>query len=217
MNFLHWIVLLAFAVSRTGGDRWDCSTCSSGGNGGPLNSPGAKALDTCAFGCLQAAPAGSQCENNPSSDCICNGAHYSLAVQAISSCAMASCNIVQDLAAATSVASTWCAQWSQTALPALVTPYTNLNTPTTPLQTPPTTTNSQSGVPTTNGVPSPSPSGGNGGGGSGGPSTSDKIALGIGIGFGVPTAAGAIWQMWRWLNERKLKMVEGSGIPLSKI
>ena len=224
MNFLHWIQVvlhvLAFSISRTGGDRWDCSTCSSGGNGGPLNSPGAKALDTCAFGCLQAAPAGSQCENNPSSDCICNGAHYNLAIQAISSCAMASCNIVQDLAAATSVASTWCAQWSQTALAALVTPYTNTPT-TTSLQTPSTTTNGQSGDTATNGVPNPSPSGkwlfngcrfivmmilsytggGNGGGAEGGLGTSDKIALGIGIGVGVPTVAVAIWQMLRWLRE----------------
>lgn len=103
MNFLHWIVLvLAFAISSTRGDRWDCGPCG----GGPLNSPGAKALDTCALNCIQAAPAGTQCENNPSSDCICSGAHYGLAIQAISNCAMASCNIAQDLAAATSVAST---------------------------------------------------------------------------------------------------------------
>jgi hypothetical protein len=143
MNFLHWIVLLAFAISRAGGDRWDCPPCG----GGPANSPGGKALDTCAGDCLQAAPAGSQCDNDASSDCICNGAHYSLAIQAIANCAMASCNIAQDLAAATSVASTWCAQWSQTAAPALVTPYTNIAT--TPLQTQSTTTNGQGGpVPT---------------------------------------------------------------------
>jgi hypothetical protein len=135
MNFLHWIVLLAFAISRAGGDRWDCPSCG----GGPANTPGGKALDTCAGDCLQAAPAGSQCDADTSSDCICNGAHYSLAIQAIANCAMASCNIVQDLAAVTSVASTWCAQWSQTAAPALVTPYTNTHT--TSLQTPPTTTN----------------------------------------------------------------------------
>ena len=141
MNFIHWIFLLAFAISRAGGDRWDCPPCG----GGPANSPGGKALDTCAGDCLQAAPAGSQCDNDASSDCICNGAHYSLAIQAIANCAKASCNIVQDLAAATSVASTWCAQWSQTAAPALVTPYTN---PTTPLQTPSITTNSQ-GMPST--------------------------------------------------------------------
>ncbi|KIM72425.1 hypothetical protein PILCRDRAFT_741445 [Piloderma croceum F 1598] len=68
---------------------------------------------------------------------------------------MASCNIAQDLAAATSVASTWCAQWSQTAAPALVTPYTNI--PITTLQTPSTTTNSQgqSGL-----TPTPAGSGG---------------------------------------------------------
>jgi len=137
MNFLHWIILLGFAISRAGGDRWDCPPCG----GGPANSPGGKALDTCAGDCLQVAPAGSQCDNDASSDCICNGAHYSLAIQAIANCAMASCNIVQDLAAATSVASTWCAQWSQTAAPALVTPYTNI--PTTPLQTPSATTNGQ--------------------------------------------------------------------------
>jgi CFEM domain len=151
MSILHWIVYLAFAISHTGGDRWDCGTCSIGPDGGPLNSPGAKALDTCAIGCIQAAPAGAQCENNPSSDCICNGAHYSLAIQAISSCAMASCNIAQDLAAATSVASTWCAQWSQTALPALVTPYTNISTTSTSLQMLSTTTYSQNGVPTASG------------------------------------------------------------------
>jgi hypothetical protein len=137
MNYLYWIVLLAFAISRAGGDRWDCPPCG----GGPANSPGGKALDTCAGDCLQAAPAGSQCDNDASSDCICNGAHYSLAIQAIANCAMASCNIAQDLAAATSVASTWCAQWSQTAAPALVTPYTNIAT--TPLQTQSTTTNGQ--------------------------------------------------------------------------
>jgi CFEM domain len=141
MNYLHLIVLFAFAISRAGGDRWDCPSCG----GGPANSPGGQALDTCAGDCLQAAPAGSQCDNDASSDCICNGAHYGLAIQAIANCAMASCNIVQDLAAATSVASTWCAQWSQTAAPALVTPYTN---PTTPLQTPSITTNSQGTPPT---------------------------------------------------------------------
>jgi hypothetical protein len=122
MNFLHWIVLLAFAISRTGGDRWDCPTCG----GGPANSPGGQTLDTCAGDCLQAAPAGSQCDSNTSSDCICNGAHFSLAIQAIANCAMASCAVPGDAAAATSVASTWCAQWSQTAAPDLVTPYTNI-------------------------------------------------------------------------------------------
>jgi CFEM domain len=111
MNFLHLIVLFAFAMSRAGGDRWDCPSCS----GGPANSPGGQALDTCAGDCLQAAPAGSQCDDNTSSDCICNGTHYSLAIRAIANCVVASCTIVQDLAAATSVASTWCAQWSQTA------------------------------------------------------------------------------------------------------
>jgi len=172
MNFLHWIVLLAFAISRVGGDRWDCPSCG----GGPANTPGGLALDTCAGDCLQAAPAGSQCDDNTSSDCICNGAHFSLAIQAIANCAMASCIIVQDLAAATSVASTWCAQWSKTAAPPLVTPYTNI--PTTPLQTLSTTTHSQ-GQP----VPTQTPAGS--GGGNSGLSRGDKIALGVGIGLAV--------------------------------
>jgi hypothetical protein len=117
MNFLHFkIVLFAFAISCAGGDRWDCPSCG----GGPANSPGGQALDTCAGNCLQAAPAGSRCDDNTSSDCICNSAHYSLAIRAIANCVVASCTIAQDLAAATSVASTWCAQWSQTATPAPV-------------------------------------------------------------------------------------------------
>ena len=114
MKILRWTVLLTFTISRAGRDRRGCATCG----GGPLNSPGAKALYTCALNCIQTAPAGTQCENNPSSDCICNGAHYNLAAQAIANCAVASCNIAQDGAAATSIASTWCAQWSQTAAPA---------------------------------------------------------------------------------------------------
>jgi hypothetical protein len=203
MNVLHWIVLLAFAISHAGGDRWDCPPCG----GGPANSPGGQALDTCAGDCLQVAPVGSECDEDTSSDCICNGAHSSLAIQAIASCVMASCNIPADVAAATIVASTWCAQWSQTAAPDLVTPYTNVLATTLP--TPSATTNGQGEPVPTQGkwlldgcgiiamtiFVTAGSGGGNGGlsvEGSGGLSRGDKIALGVGIGFGVPTAVAAI-------------------------
>ncbi|KDQ52547.1 hypothetical protein JAAARDRAFT_210494 [Jaapia argillacea MUCL 33604] len=113
---------LLFVGVVYGQTYWNC-----GGGICPATTVAGVNLVTCARTCLATAPlAALECTYT---DCVCNGAHFPRAVQAIYSCGIASCTIPADVASATQVAISFCNAWTATASPA-ATSILSLDTPT---------------------------------------------------------------------------------------
>ncbi|KDQ52548.1 hypothetical protein JAAARDRAFT_478944 [Jaapia argillacea MUCL 33604] len=107
---LRIALVLPFLATVYSQSSWDSLN-------GPVGTVQGSSLVSCAKTCLNSAPI--QAVGCDATDCICNGAHFPQAVQAVYSCGLASCTGAADVASATQIASSFCNSWSQTAAPSV--------------------------------------------------------------------------------------------------